>query len=73
MGGRSAYAPLRIRGTRPREAEAAATSSYMGIVGVRGSWVTSPIGSVAPMGRPLAWASRRVRRRFVLCELTDRI
>ena len=58
VGGRSVYAPLHIRGARPREAEAAATSSYLGYRWVRGSWVTSPVGIVAPTGRPLAWASR---------------
>ena len=31
VGGRSAYAPLHIRGARPREAEAAATSPYLGL------------------------------------------
>ena len=30
VGGRSVYAPLHIRGARPREAEAAATSTCLG-------------------------------------------
>ena len=31
MGGWSVYAPLHIRGSRPRVAEAAAASSYVGL------------------------------------------
>ena len=31
MGGRSVIAPLHIRGARPREAEAVATSTYPGV------------------------------------------